>query len=533
MLVGLYLTVRRLSGKWTATAVVWVFVLNFTTIQTYSIAISQGLVACVLTWVLFFSLGDDRALWQILLAVFLSTVLFMIRINMFPIFVLLLIYLWWEHGWPKARWALLAGLLSFVGLHALFWPGILQNWLKWLPVSLPWESALGAAASGSQSLRENLQISYAHLDSIFLAVRSHFIAIAGTVTTWLLWPERSRWEKAAYYRMAVFLSATFGGMFLAHAWVTLGRTYCVLCLPIYVAFFQVLGIFLVAVSWKFWRKEVRYVKQILAILFILIVFAGIAYNLNETLDFQPNGTIQGILLLSQKTEQFPTGFKGQILNIISNIFTVQNERAVIPLSKRLSLAYYGIVAGLLFLSLVGIIWYMQKRLAKNPISFSRVALPLFLAFGFVLLPTRIMSNGISFQCREDQISNFEKLGRTIESKIPEDSQIYWLGYSPSLLLYLPDVNIFPPQLNGYNTFSASSNSDELYREGKWNAELADRWANEAGYIILTQLVYESSDPVVENYVKTGKYHEIPLGAMSFYTCDETGQSEIRLFENMK
>ena len=76
MIFGLYLTARRLGSRWTAAAVVWAFVLNFSTIQTYSVSISQGLVACVLTWLLFLSLGDDRPLWQILVAVFLSAILF-------------------------------------------------------------------------------------------------------------------------------------------------------------------------------------------------------------------------------------------------------------------------------------------------------------------------------------------------------------------------------------------------------------------------------------------------------------------------
>jgi hypothetical protein len=352
----------------------------------------------------------------------------------------------------------------------------------------------------------------------------------GAVITWLLWPDRKQWEKQAHYRSAVFLSVTFVVMFLAHSWASLGQNYCVLCLPIYTAFFQILGIFLIVVSWKHWKKKVRFANQILIIVFIIVIFIGIAYSLNETLDVQPNETIQSVLLLAQNTSQFPTGLKGQVLHIISNIFVIQNERDVVSLSKRLSLSLYGAVAGLLFLLLTGMLLQIQKRLSKYSASFSSLALHSFLLLGLILLPSNLLSNNNSFQCREDQISNFENLGDELAYKIPNDSQIYWLGYSPSLLLYLPSVKIFPPQLNGYNTFSTAANSKELFREGRWNNDLAELWASEATHLILTQLVYESADLVVKKYVKAGFYREISLDTTSFYTCDETDQLEIRLFK---
>jgi hypothetical protein len=284
------------------------------------------------------------------------------------------------------------------------------------------------------------------------------------------------------------------------------------------------------VSWKYWRKKVGFARQILIIFFIVTIFIGIAYSLNETLDVQPNEMIQSVLRLAQNPSQFPTGLKGQFLHILSNIFVIQNEREVVSLSKRLSLSFYGAVAGLLFLLLTSLILQIRKRLSKYSVSFGSVALQSFLLMGFLLLPSNLLSNNNSFQCRDDQISNFESLGNELAHRIPSGSQIYWLGYSPSLLLYLPNVKIYPPQLNGYNTFSTAANSNELYREGRWNNDLAELWASEATHIILTQLVYESADLVVEKYVKTGLYSEIPLDTTSFYTCDETNQLEIRLFK---
>jgi hypothetical protein len=283
------------------------------------------------------------------------------------------------------------------------------------------------------------------------------------------------------------------------------------------------------VSWKFWKKEVPFINQLLTVLFIVIVCTGIAYSLKETLNVRPIGTIQAVLVSALKI-QHPIDIKEQILHFISSTFKIQSEKDAVSLSKQLGLVYYGALAGSLFLLFMGIIWYIQKRFSKTAVSFSRIVLPVFLFVGFLLLPSKIMSNANAFQCREDQIANFEKLGKEISHKIPNDARIYWLGYSPSLLLYLPQADIFPPQLNGYNSFRTLSDTDELYRIGMWNSELANRWAGEATHLIVTQLIYEGNDPIMKKYVNTGTYSEIPLDTHSFYTCDETNQLIIRLFE---
>ena len=54
MLIPLWLTTRRLSNEWWATAAVWLIALNATTVWNYSLAFSQPIVVCLLAWSLYY-----------------------------------------------------------------------------------------------------------------------------------------------------------------------------------------------------------------------------------------------------------------------------------------------------------------------------------------------------------------------------------------------------------------------------------------------------------------------------------------------
>lgn len=534
MLVGLYLISRRFGGRWVATGVVLVLLLNFSVIKTYSIALSQGLVSCMIVWILYFSLGEGRPQWQLMLAVFLSAVLVLTRINMFPVFLLLVLYILWENGWTKVRWTILVAVISFFGLHAMFGRAIFDYWGKW--ISSFFNPLLDFSFDSISDSPDSVDVSpnrvIAKVSSFFITVRIHFIAIIGTVSTWLLWPHRNQWKKQSHFRAAVFLSITFGIMFLAHAMVTLGKNYCVFCFSIYTSFFYVLGILLVAISWPAWKRKVSITNLVLILLLIVITFTGIAYSWSDRVNFDSAHLIQKIFSLSSKALSSPTDFKEVALNFILNLFGVQNEQDVRALSKRMNAAYYGLLGALFFLAVTVTIWYVQKRTASKTIPLSNFLLSTFLVAGFLVLRiTTMVLNAGAFHCREDQIRNFEDLGEEISSIIPDNSQIYWAGYSPSLLLYLPDVQIYPPQLNGTNSYKNSKDTDELYRKGFWNRELNKRWANEASYMILIQEAY-AKDKRIKRFVKSGLYREVHLNTSSFYTCDDTNQLTIHLLERV-
>src|SRR5512147_2586332 len=56
-LLGLWLFARRWGGPWWAAAVVWVMALNPAEIKLYTLALSEGLIAVMLVWILVLTVG--------------------------------------------------------------------------------------------------------------------------------------------------------------------------------------------------------------------------------------------------------------------------------------------------------------------------------------------------------------------------------------------------------------------------------------------------------------------------------------------
>ncbi len=70
--------------------------------------------------------------------------------------------------------------------------------------------------------------------------------------------------------------------------------------------------------------------------------------------------------------------------------------------------------------------------------------------------------------------------------IPPGSQIYWGVESKMLLLYLPEAEVFAPQLDGAAAYIDDPDADTemLYRFGWWNSELKEEWLQQADYILV-------------------------------------------------
>jgi hypothetical protein len=49
---------------------------------------------------------------------------------------------------------------------------------------------------------------------------------------------------------------------------------------------------------------------------------------------------------------------------------------------------------------------------------------------------------------------------------------------------MPDVNIYPPQINQSHSFYYGGVSDVLYRNSYWTDELAKQWMKEADFVLL-------------------------------------------------
>ena len=133
LLLAMWLATRRLAGRWAAAACLWFLALNPFPISDYSVGIAKGLVACTLAWMLYFTLGEERSPWELLAGSALAAVLVLIRENMIILLPFVFLYVFWQHG--KRAGALFTGVCTVIllGVTAIYLPGILGVWVKWMP----------------------------------------------------------------------------------------------------------------------------------------------------------------------------------------------------------------------------------------------------------------------------------------------------------------------------------------------------------------------------------------------------------------
>src|SRR4026208_323831 len=66
-LLGLWVFARRWGNAWWAAGAVWVMALNPAEIKIHTLAVSEGLVAALLVWIVVLVVGAERPVWQVLL----------------------------------------------------------------------------------------------------------------------------------------------------------------------------------------------------------------------------------------------------------------------------------------------------------------------------------------------------------------------------------------------------------------------------------------------------------------------------------
>ena len=131
----------------------------------------------------------------------------------------------------------------------------------------------------------------------------------------------------------------------------------------------------------------------------------------------------------------------------------------------------------------------------------------FLVLGLILSPTAVLGKGNDFfDCgNTDVFKSYREAGAELSKVIEPGSKVYWEGRLPAIFLYMPDVQIYPPQLNHVHSYHVGGDSQELLRFSQWNDELARQWLEDADYIMFqsTELVY-----LTEDMIESGKYEKI-------------------------
>jgi 4-amino-4-deoxy-L-arabinose transferase-like glycosyltransferase len=509
-LVAVWGAARRLSGLWPAALAVWTLALSPAVIKIYSSGVTQSSIAFFMAVILALSLGEGRPLWQLVLAGFLAGAVIMVRQNMVIVLPLLVLYLWWQHGWRSALWAGLAGAAVLLVFHILYWPYIMQLWTPWMPGGI---ASLFAKYSlpidGEVMWNPQIDV-IGRMLSFFQGVRFHFVAMVGLGLGLLLWPKRRAWVADEHFRAAVFLAALFAGLLLMHSWASISNDYCVFCFTPYVAFFSNVAILFVAVVWGALERDAHPGRQVLLVLLVLVVSTGIGFSAFEDIG-------DGLLTLPVPRVRdgwFQPGFT-TLWDVISNKFILERNTA----EKIVSTAA-GALVGLAFL----LVMLLVKRWKFPRVNFGYLLAVSILVLGLILSPLLAGSAGRPDCADMDVIAANEQVGRHLAEVIPLGSQVYWNGgLSVAPLLYAPQVSIYLPQINDGYAYRVGGDSQELLKYGLWNDILAAQWKREADYVIVEAWRY----PKMKADLPESTFVELPRFRVQT-SCIEG--SDLRIFQ---
>ena len=368
ILLGVWIVARRLGGKWWGALALFIIALNPAIIKIYSLAISEVLIACMLTWVMVLVLGENRPGWQIVTGSVLSVLILFTRDNLVPVFPILSAYIFWQHGKKIGLWAFIIGSLIVVIGHIIYWPNILSMWLPWIPVKLtPFLNSFRPPPDGTAAMNT------ASLDSRMLVFFQGFsfysFIMIGVVAAFILWPRKSGWKNQAQWRTSIFLATLFVVLLVCHGLASLASTARVYNFTIYIAFFGEIGLFLVISSFEAWSRSLSLVRKILTALFILILLPGLGFAAFQVIGYGLKDDFFNILNISLPrtkdffhTWQFLPGTVSLRAFLANKLGIVFDPFQDIDLYRRILPVLAGLLIGIVFLFAIRMI---QQRIKKR------------------------------------------------------------------------------------------------------------------------------------------------------------------------
>lgn len=472
--LGTWITARRWAGKWFAALTVWVFALSPMVIKIHAITASEVIVAAMLAWICVFVLAEERSLLQILLGAALAACVVLTRQNMALVLPLLILYIFWQHGKSKGLWALGVGSTIFLAVHAYYWPNILIIWAPWLPEKLtPFLDAFRMPKDATPIWNPTLDF-WNRLLAFFQGVRYHFIPVVGSFFALLIWARPTHWKSASAFRAAVFLAVNYFILFGLHAWAAVASQYesysCVFCFTPYLTFFDPLGILLTVIVFSSVKQSgFSVLSKSGTLLLTLVLASGIGYSLFETI----GPALLNLPLPRMRAGQILPGTT-LLVDFLKNKFLLD-----LPDIKRI----IATILGAAFSAALALILLVKSKGAE------RGGYPALLAKGFLILGLALSPlmnyGGSQLDCNQDLLTANEKLGAYLNAVIPAGSLVYWeggLSFTP--LVYVPNVRIFPPQINDGYTFRIGGDPDTVFRLSHWNETLDNEWRAQADIFIV-------------------------------------------------
>lgn len=485
LLIGLWLLTKRLRGAWWGSAVVWAMALNIGGIRIYSQADTQALGAALLIWCLVLIAGRDRKNWHMVVGGLLTGAMFVTRINLAPALPLILLYVFWQSGFRQGLIASFSAALPIIGFHLLYWPDIIKLWASIIPEDMlaflnPWRlTHSGEFTTAAETEWDSIVL------SVMQAFRFHFAAFFGAMITIAFWSRRRAPVSETSVRVGAFMIVLFLSLALFNAWGAIGGGFCVFCFRSYSAYYAPLGLLALATSFGALNKTPSSVRQLGALMLLAVILIG--------LGFSTFGDYGESLI---RTRLPRLGEPGAL-----PLWEILSDRLgwSFGVSRRIVPAALGSAAvGVVIILAWGIGRGMERVGGGSP-GAAFLAWITVLLLGSLLSPTGLLGGGYAYYlCGGDVIMGYERAGRELESQIDAGQLIYWDAYAPVLLLYIPDVEIFPPQLNAEYSFAQGGDPDQLVKFGRWNQALADIWLRQADHILVEETSLSSYAEGMEN-----------------------------------
>ena len=473
-LLGLWVFAKRWGNLWWAAGAVWAMALNPAEIKVHTLAISEGLVAALLVWIVVLVVGAERPLWQVLLAAALTAPLVLTRENMAFVPLILFLYIFWQHGWKAGLLAMVCAGVLFLAGNLFYYPDNLKFWGTRVP-NVTFEFLRGEMppSAGGTPLPEPEESNlYRMVLYFWLIFRLHFVSLVSALVVWLLLPLRLQRPLSERMRAVIFLSVLLVVLYVAHVQVAFFGEFCISCILNYVGYFDFLGLMLLVIAAPILLKQLTPLRQGIIFVVMALMILGIGFSSHEDLssDFAK--------AMIERLDG--TYLWGALIHYIDLPHLLLFRVTFVLLVSASVIALGAIV-----------LWLLRLRFTGGRLGV--FAVNLFLIVGLLLSPTKALGAGNDFfDCGgQDVFASYKRAGKALSQVIEPGSKIYWEGRLLAIFLYLPDVKIYPPQMNHVHSYFIGGNADALLRSSQWNDELARQWLAEADYILVqnTEKVY--------------------------------------------
>lgn len=497
-LIGLWIAARKLGGNWWAAIIIWVLALNPIWIESHSLGFSQVLILFFTTWTFVFLIGEKQNPWQIFLASFLAGVAGMTRLNMMPFVLLLVLYVYWQHGKKFGTISLFGAIGPILILHIILWPGILRIWAFYFPEGIfplidsykfPLQKNYipdSFTMSGWMSNPDHLIWEIIH--SFWKGLQRNLFIIVGIIGTIALWPTRKSWKTEYQQKLAIFLLTTYLILFSMHLWAAMSGTSCgFTCFKGYLMFFANIGLFLIILSHRYWVKELPMWRNIIMGVFISYLLLELVHW-NSTWQ---RGLLRGVRGILNTEIPWDSSHDSILLwGLIENFLggdLPSIEHAFYTIT------YWAIPLVFVWVFIPLVIRSVRKfGLSLSNFSWVLLTSLLFL-IGF-LTPLKSIGGELNaMQCQRDVIDSHETARETLKSQIPSGSKVYWAIESWMMYLYIPDIEVFPPQTMIHYRYIPQTpdlTNDYLLQHGYWNQTLKEQWIDEADFILVEGRYYK-------------------------------------------